>query len=86
MHFPKRITPGSGEATSDPMYATLARRPPHPFPAFPLGNAHDIGRLAADVAESNEPKARYPVGEDAQYYVGLDSEEFEELVAQRMKV
>ena len=32
MHFPKRITPGSGEVTSDPLYQRLARRPPHPFP------------------------------------------------------
>ena len=85
MHFPKRIRPGSGEATSDPLYATLARRPLHPFPTFPLGDAHDIARLAADIAESDEPKARYPVGEDAQYYMRLDNEEFEELVRQRMK-
>jgi len=84
MHFPKRITPGSGEATSDPLYATLARRPPHPFPTFALGDAHDIARLVADVAESDEPNARYPVGEDAQYYMGLGGEQFEELVRQRM--
>ena len=84
MHFPKRITPGSGEATSDPLYATLARRPPHPFPNFPLGDAHDIARLVAEVAESDGPNARYPVGEDARYYMGLDGEEFEELVRQRM--
>ena len=37
MHFPKRITPGSGEATSDPLYRTLAMRPPYPFPTFALG-------------------------------------------------
>jgi NAD(P)-dependent dehydrogenase (short-subunit alcohol dehydrogenase family) len=85
MHFPKRITPGSREVTSDPLYRTLARRPLHPFPTLPLGDAHDIARLAADVAESDEPKARYPIGEDAQYYMGLDSAEFEELVRQRMK-
>jgi NAD(P)-dependent dehydrogenase (short-subunit alcohol dehydrogenase family) len=85
MHFPRRIMPGSGEASSDPLYATLARRPTHPLPSFPLGDAHDIGRLAADVAELDEPKARYPIGEDAQYYLGLDSQEFEQLLRQRMK-
>jgi NAD(P)-dependent dehydrogenase (short-subunit alcohol dehydrogenase family) len=62
MHFPKRLTPGSGEATSDPLYRTLALRPPHPFPAFPLGDAHEIARLAADIAESAEPKAGYLSG------------------------
>lgn len=85
MHFPKRITPGSGEATSDPLYATLARRPPNPFPSFPLGDAHEIARLAADVAESDDPQARYLIGKDAQHLMDLDGEQFEELVRQRMK-
>ena len=85
MHFPKRITPGSGEVTSDPLYERLARRPRHPFSTFPLGDAHEIARLAADVAESDEPKARYLMGEDAKHYMGLDIQEFEEMVRQRMK-
>ncbi|MBV8137380.1 MAG: SDR family oxidoreductase [Deltaproteobacteria bacterium] len=85
MHFPKRIMPGSGEATSDPLYATLARRPLNPLPTFPLGDAHEIARLAAEVAESDDPRARYLIGEDAQHLMELDSEEFEELVRQRMK-
>jgi NAD(P)-dependent dehydrogenase (short-subunit alcohol dehydrogenase family) len=85
MHFPKRITPGSGQATSDPLYATLARRPLNPLPTFPLGDAHEIARLTAEVAESDDPRARYPIGEDAQHFMKLDSEEFEELVRQRMK-
>lgn len=86
MHFPKRLTPGSSEATSDPLYRTLAMRPPHPFPTFPLGDAHEIARMAADIVESDEPKARYLIGKDAQHHMRLDSEEFEELVRQRMKV
>ena len=85
MHFPKRITPGSGEATSDPLYRTLAMRPPHPFPTFPFGDAHDVARLAADIAESDDPRARYLIGKEAEYWMKLDSEEFEELVRQRMK-
>jgi NAD(P)-dependent dehydrogenase (short-subunit alcohol dehydrogenase family) len=85
MHFPKRLMPGSGQTTSDPLYRTLALRPPHPFPIFPFGDAHDIARLAADVAESQDPKARYLIGKDAEHWMRLDSEEFEELVRQRMK-
>jgi len=85
MHFPKRITPGSGEATSDPLYRTLAMRPPHPLPTFPFGDAHDVARLAADIAESDDPRARYLIGKEAEYWMKLDSEEFEELVRQRMK-
>ena len=77
--------PGSGQTTSDPLYRTLALRPPHPFPIFPFGDAHDIARLAADVAESQDPKARYLIGKDAEHWMRLDSEEFEELVRQRMK-
>jgi len=57
MHFTKRITPGSGEATSDPLYETLARSL-RLFPTFPLGDAHEIARLAAEVAESDSPRAR----------------------------
>jgi NAD(P)-dependent dehydrogenase (short-subunit alcohol dehydrogenase family) len=67
MHFPERVMPGSGKVTSDRLYRTLARRLLHPFPTFPLGDAQDIARLAADVAESDEPKARYPIGEDAKW-------------------
>jgi NAD(P)-dependent dehydrogenase (short-subunit alcohol dehydrogenase family) len=85
MHFPKRITPGSGEATSDPLYATLARQQPSHFTTFPLGDAHEIASLAADIAESDDPKARYLIGKDAHHLMKLDSEEFEELVRQRMK-
>ena len=85
MHFPKRTASGSGEATADPMYRTLAMRPPHPFPVFPFGDAHDVASLAAHIAESDDPRARYLIGKDAEYWMGLDSEEFEELVRQRMK-
>jgi hypothetical protein len=72
MHFPRRIIQGSGEVTSDPLYVTLLARRLPSFPAFPLGDTHEIARLAADVAEADEPKARYPIGEDAQHFRRLD--------------
>jgi len=85
MYFPRRIRQGSGEVTSDPLYGTLLARRLPSFPAFPLGDAHEIARLAADVAESDEPKARYPIGKEAQNYMQVDSNEFEEMVRQGMK-
>ena len=56
MHFPRRIRQGSGEVTSDPLYGTLLARRLPSFPAFPLGDAHEIARLTAKVVESDEPK------------------------------
>jgi len=58
----------------------MAHQSQLPVPAFALGDAHDIAKLVADVVEADDPKTRYVIGQDAEYWLALDSDQFEQTV------
>jgi hypothetical protein len=79
MHFPKRITAGSGEATSDPLYATLARPSRNLLPAGRRPPDRQIGRGHCGIGrpEGSLPdrQRRSPFGEARQRRVRGDGAE-----------
>jgi hypothetical protein len=63
----------------------MMAKPPHPSdPVFELGDAHDIAKLTADIAEAEAPNARYLIGKDAEYWMGIDDDEFEQRIRESM--
>jgi hypothetical protein len=75
--FPNALPPARAKR---PAIRSTQPWPAPPGTSFPLGDARQIARLAADIAESDDPRARYLIGKDAHHLVKLDSEEFEGMV------
>jgi NAD(P)-dependent dehydrogenase (short-subunit alcohol dehydrogenase family) len=84
MRYPQRLRLTYRD-TCDPLYAAMMAKQAQPsHPTFPLGDAHDIAKLVADIAEADAPQARYLVGKDAEYWMEMDDDEFEQKVHESM--
>jgi NAD(P)-dependent dehydrogenase (short-subunit alcohol dehydrogenase family) len=84
MRYPHRLRLTYRD-TCDPLYAAMMAKQAQPStPNFPLGDAHDIAKLAADIAQAEAPKARYLIGKDAEYWMEMGDDEFEQRLGESM--